>query len=282
MFQQTATEEFGKSLISWNILKITGRIFKNFYVPEFAENENRQSSSQSYPQKWTLCRKAPSFTDNQSLWYRKTREGLFLLSIIQAAGWPIWPLILCSVLAVALILERTFQLQDTKVMPANILTQTIEATQRGVPLTEMIQTLDKAGAMGPVLASGLRCLQANPKATSEDIQAHMQMAGRLAAQGLERYLPALATIASAAPLLGLLGTVVGMIEIFGAHTAANNQPALLAHGISVALYNTAFGLIVAIPALMFWRYFRTVVDRHVLAMEVAAERFARHLSRAGN
>ncbi len=204
-----------------------------------------------------------------------------MLSIIQAAGWPIWPLILCSVLAVALILERTLQLQDTKVMPANLLTQTIEATQRGVPLAEMIQTLDKAGTVGPVLASGLRCLQVNPQASMEDIQGHMQMAGRLAAQGLERYLPALATIASAAPLLGLLGTVVGMIEIFGAHTAANNQPALLAHGISVALYNTAFGLIVAIPALMFWRYFRTVVDRHVLAMEVAAEHFARHLSRAG-
>ena len=138
-------------------------------------------------------------------------------------------------------------------MPANILTQTIEASQRGVPLPEMIQALDKAGAMGPVLASGLRCLQANPQATSEDIQAQMQTAGRLAAQGLERYLPALATIASAAPLLGLLGTVVGMIEIFGAHTAANNQPALLAHGISVALYNTAFGLIVAWMAFALTR-----------------------------
>lgn len=203
-----------------------------------------------------------------------------MLSIIQAAGWPIWPLILCSIVALALILERSLQLQAAKVMPPNILTQTIEASQRGVPLPEMIQALDKAGAMGPVLASGLRCLQANPQATSEDIQAQMQMAGRLAAQGLERYLPALATIASAAPLLGLLGTVVGMIEIFGAHTAANNQPALLAHGISVALYNTAFGLIVAIPALMFWRYFRAVVDHHVLAMEVAAEHFARYLSRA--
>ncbi|WP_416560933.1 MotA/TolQ/ExbB proton channel family protein [Limnohabitans sp. yimb22184] len=202
-----------------------------------------------------------------------------MLSIIQAAGWPIWPLILCSIVALALILERCLQLQAAKVMPPNILTQTIEASQRGVPLPEMIQALDKAGAMGPVLASGLRCLKANPQATSEDIQAQMQTAGRLAAQGLERYLPALATIASAAPLLGLLGTVVGMIEIFGAHTAANNQPALLAHGISVALYNTAFGLIVAIPALMFWRYFRAVVDSHVLAMEVTAEQFARHLGR---
>jgi biopolymer transport protein ExbB len=206
-------------------------------------------------------------------------EGVFLLSIIQAAGWPIWPLILCSILALALILERFVQLQDAKVMPPHILAQTIEATQRGVPLQDMVQTLDQAGAMGPVLASGLRCVADNPKVSAEDIQASMQMAGRLAAQGLERFLPALATIASAAPLLGLLGTVVGMIDIFGAHTAANNQPALLAQGISVALYNTAFGLVVAIPSLMFWRYFRAVVDRQVLAMEVAAETFARHLIR---
>ena len=203
----------------------------------------------------------------------------FLLTIIQAAGWPIWPLILCSIVALALILERSFQLQNKRVMPHQILAQTIEATQRGVATEAMIQKLDKAGAMGPVLASGLRCLQDNPKASAQDLQAEMQMAGRLAAQQLERYLPALATVASAAPLLGLLGTVVGMIDIFGAHTAANNQPALLAHGISVALYNTAFGLVVAIPCLMFWRYFRAVVDRHVLAMEVAAETFARHLAR---
>lgn len=221
-----------------------------------------------------------AFTDNRASLFSEKLEGLLLLTIIQAAGWPIWPLILCSILALALILERGFQLQETKVMPPQILAQTIEALQRGVPLPEMVETLDKAGTMGPVLARGLRCLQDNTDATSEDIHASMQMAGRLAVQQLERYLPALSTIASAAPLLGLLGTVVGMIEIFGAHTAANNQPALLAHGISVALYNTAFGLIIAIPALMFWRYFRAVVDRHVLAMEVTAETFARHLSRA--
>jgi biopolymer transport protein ExbB len=201
-----------------------------------------------------------------------------LLSIIQAAGWPIWPLILCSVLALALILERAVQLQTAKVLPPQLLTQTIEAHRRGVPAAEMIQALDQAGTLGPVLASGLRCLQNKPHATAEDIQASMQMAGRLAAQSLERYLPALATIASAAPLLGLLGTVVGMIEIFGAHTTANQAPTLMAHGISVALYNTAFGLVVAIPCLMCWRYFRALVDRHVLAMEVTADAFARHLT----
>jgi biopolymer transport protein ExbB len=203
-----------------------------------------------------------------------------LLSIIQAAGWPIWPLILCSVVALALIVERWVQLQDEKVVPAKLLEQTIEATQRGMPVREMIEKLDQAGTMGPVLASGFRCLQDNPQVSDADLRSCMQMSGRMATQQLERYLPALATLASAAPLLGLLGTVVGMIDIFGAHTAANNQPALLAHGISVALYNTAFGLIVAIPSLMFWRYFRARVDRHVLAMEVMAEAFARHLSRS--
>lgn len=202
-----------------------------------------------------------------------------MFSIIQAAGWPIWPLILCSVLALALVLERAWRLQGRQVVPDRLLKQAIDATQRGVPVAEMIAKLDQAGVIGPVLASGLRCLQEHPQASKEDIQASMQMTGRLAAQRLERYLPALATIASAAPLLGLLGTVVGMIDIFGAHSAANQQPAVLAQGISVALYNTAFGLIVAIPTLMFWRYFRAVVDRHVLTMEVAAETFARHLGR---
>ena len=201
-----------------------------------------------------------------------------MLSIIQAAGWPIWPLILCSILALALVIERLVQLQNRKVTPPQTLEQAIEATRQGFPGEEVIARLEARGQLGPVLASGLRCLQKNPAATAEDVKDSMEMAGRIAAQNLERFLSALATIASVAPLLGLLGTVVGMIEIFGAHTAANNQPAQLAHGISVALYNTAFGLIVAIPALMFWRYFRAVVDRQLLDLEVAAERFARHLA----
>jgi biopolymer transport protein ExbB len=98
---------------------------------------------------------------------------------------------------------------------------------------------------------------------------------------MERYLSALATIASAAPLLGLLGTVIGMIEIFGSQTPngvlAGVNPAQLAHGISVALYNTAFGLMVAIPSLIFWRYFRATVDTHLPALELAADQFDRHL-----
>lgn len=201
-----------------------------------------------------------------------------MLSIIQAAGWPIWPLIVCSILAVALILERFYQLQARKVIPPKVLEQAMEASRKGMVSEDKLNQLDNAGLLGPVLASGIRCLQKNPQSSDEDLKSSMEMSGRIAAHHLERYLSALATIASVAPLLGLLGTVVGMIEIFGASTASTNQPALLAHGISVALYNTAFGLVVAIPALMFWRYFRGMVDRHLLSLEVSAERFARHLT----
>ena len=201
-----------------------------------------------------------------------------MLSIIQAAGWPIWPLILCSILALALIIERLFQLQTSRIMPPETLVKALGSTRHGFPSEETIAQLEQMGVLGPVLASGLRSLQTNPEASDEDVKSSMEMAGRMAARQLERYLTTLASIASAAPLLGLLGTVVGMIEIFGAHSSANNQPAQLAEGISVALYNTAFGLIVAIPALMFWRYFRSVVDNHLLTMEMASEQFCRHLN----
>ncbi len=205
-----------------------------------------------------------------------------MLSIIQAAGWPIWPLIVCSILAVALILERFYQLQPKKVIPPKVLEQAMEASRRAMVSEDKLNLLEKTGLLGPVLASGIRCLQKNPQSSDEDLKSAMEMSGRIAAHHLERYLSALATIASVAPLLGLLGTVVGMIEIFGASNASGSQPALLAHGISVALYNTAFGLIVAIPALMFWRYFRGLADRHLLAMEVSTERFARHLTQIRN
>lgn len=202
------------------------------------------------------------------------------MSIILAAGWPAWPLVFCSVLALALIIERLVALRETRVLPAKVLEHAIEATRGGLPGPDVLARLDKSGALGPILASGLHTLREHPEASHDQVIASMEMTGRAQAHRLERYLTALGTIASAAPLIGLLGTVVGMIEIFGAHQAGtSNQPAQLARGISIALYNTAFGLIIAIPALMFWRYFRATVDRYVLVMEMASERFARHLDK---
>jgi len=203
-----------------------------------------------------------------------------LFSIIQAAGWPIWPLIVCSILALALVIERFISLKVAKVAPPNLLDEVMAVTRTGVPGPEVINQLEKNSALGQVLASGLRMLTTNPRCSDEELRAGMEGTGRLVAHRLERYLSALATIASAAPLMGLFGTVVGMIEIFGSQApsgATGGNPAQLAHGISVALYNTAFGLIVAIPSLIFWRYFRARVDEFLLTLELAAEHLARHL-----
>lgn len=205
-----------------------------------------------------------------------------MFSIIQAAGWPIWPLVACSILALALIIERFISLKSSKVAPARLLDEVLTVSRKGVPSTAMVAQLERNSALGEVLASGFRALNANPRCSEADLRATMEGSGRLVAHRLEKYLSALATIASAAPLMGLFGTVVGMIEIFGSQSPAGGttggNPAQLAHGISMALYNTAFGLIIAIPALIFWRYFRAMVDSHLLTLELSSERLIRHLN----
>ena len=203
-----------------------------------------------------------------------------MLSIIQAAGWPIWPLILCSVVGLALIIERLFSLRRKRVAPPQLLDEVLLLSRSSLPAMDVVNKLEENSVLGQVLASGLRAMVVEPRTTERMLRQTFELAGRSAAQQLERYLNALGTIAATAPLLGLLGTVVGMIEIFGAQapTGATN-PAQLAHGISVALYNTAFGLIIAIPALMLHRYFRARVDAFALGMEQAAERMVPHLMR---
>ena len=206
-----------------------------------------------------------------------------MLSIIVAAGWPIWPLLAASVIALALVIERFINLQPARVLPPKLLDEAIAVSHTSAPAPELVTKLEQSSALGQLLAAGFRVLNSNPRVSEEELRAALEAAGRSVAHQLERYLAALATIASAAPLLGLLGTVIGMIEIFGAQApgaagAVSGNPAQLAHGISVALYNTAFGLIIAIPTAIFWRYFRSRVDTYLLNLELAAERFARHLN----
>ena len=210
-----------------------------------------------------------------------------MFSIIQAAGWPIWPLIACSILALALVIERFSSLKTSKVAPFNLLEEAITVSRTVVPAPAVVTQLEQNSLLGEILASGFRALNANPRISEPDLRATLEGAGQMAAHKLERYLAALATIASAAPLLGLLGTVIGMIEIFGSQAgggavggagASVGNPAQLAQGISIALYNTAFGLIVAIPSLIFWRYFRARVDGYLLQMELSSEKFLRHLN----
>jgi len=189
-------------------------------------------------------------------------------------------LLLCSIAALALIIERLSSLRPSRVMPAKLLDEVVSVTRAHLPTADVVNKLADNSVLGGVLASGLRTVIAEPRITEDGLRSAFESAGRAAVHRLERYLNALGTIASAAPLLGLLGTVIGMIEIFGSQTPnGGSNPALLAHGISVALYNTAFGLIVAIPSLMFYRYFRGVVDAYTLDMEQAADRLVPHLMR---
>jgi biopolymer transport protein ExbB len=203
-----------------------------------------------------------------------------LISIIQAAGWPIWPLILCSIAALALIIERLSSLRPVRVAPAKLLDEVLAITRQSLPNEEVVRKLADNSVLGSVLAAGIRAASQDHVRDEAQLRQSFEAAGRAAVHRLERYLNALGTIASAAPLLGLLGTVVGMIEIFGAQSpTSGTNPEQLAHGISVALYNTAFGLIIAIPSLMFYRYFRGRVDEFVLQLEMAAERLLPNLLR---
>jgi biopolymer transport protein ExbB len=203
-----------------------------------------------------------------------------LFSIIQAAGWPIWPLLLCSIAALALVLERLSSLRRARVVPPKLLDEVISVTRASLPTADVVNKLADNSVLGKVLATGIRAVIADPRTSEAALRGTFESAGRAAVHRIERYLNTLGTIASAAPLLGLMGTVIGMIEIFGSQTpTGGNNPALLAHGISVALYNTAFGLMIAIPTLMFYRYFRGLVDGYTLDMEQATDRLVPHLMR---
>ena len=189
-----------------------------------------------------------------------------MFAIVEAAGWPIWFLIFASIIAVGLITERLLYLRSSRIAPPALLSEVVnDLKKRGVS-DEMLATLSKSSPLGCIFAAGLKNIKSTPEVMKESIEE----AGRATTHELERFLTTLGTIASISPLLGLFGTVVGMIEIFGAQTAAGNSPAVLAHGISVALYNTAFGLIVAIPSMIFYRHFRAKVDSLTIEMEQQA------------
>jgi len=189
-----------------------------------------------------------------------------LIALIEAAGWPIWFIIVASVVALAIIGERWWSLRESIVMPRDLLAQTIQDYRQNNVSPQMLARLAKGSPLGQVFAAGLR----NAKNPSEIIKEAIEESGRTAAIELERFLTTLGTIAAISPLLGLFGTVVGMIEIFGSQTPQGGNPLVLAHGISIALYNTAFGLVVAVPAMIFYRHFRAKVDVMLVDMEMQA------------
>ena len=187
-------------------------------------------------------------------------------SLIQAAGWPIWPLLAASIVALALIFERLYSLRQSVVAPLGLVDQVLAEFRQGGATTELLVRTARRAPLGRLLAAGL----ANVKSPRPVMKEAIEEVGRVVIHELERFLTTLGTIAAMAPLMGLFGTVVGMIEIFGSQSAAGSNPIQLAHGISIALYNTAFGLIVAIPAMIFYRHFRAKVDALVVEMEQQA------------
>ncbi|MCW5624425.1 MAG: MotA/TolQ/ExbB proton channel family protein [Burkholderiales bacterium] len=188
-----------------------------------------------------------------------------MLAIIEAAGWPIWPIIAASIVALGIIGERAWTLRRQSVAPPALLASTVQEYRVKGATPELLARLIGDSPLGRVFAAGLR----NVKSSREVMKEAIEEAGRGVAQELDRYLTTLGTIATMAPLLGLLGTIIGMIEIFGSQGPGGMaNPAALAHGIAIALYNAAFGIIVAVPSLIFYRHFRAKVDALVVEMEL--------------
>jgi biopolymer transport protein ExbB len=201
-----------------------------------------------------------------------------MYSILLSAGWPIWPLLIISIIGLAIIIERAWYLRQIHLFPKGRLEQVFGVAnaisqQKAVPAAE-IDALNQISPVSPLFCCALSEKIAGSSADSalEELQARAQTTWLK----LDRYLGALATIATVAPLLGLFGTVVGMIEIFGSQGAINGgagSPQQLAHGISVALYNTAFGLLIAIPALAAWRGLKAMANQR----QHECEEFTRQL-----
>ena len=187
-------------------------------------------------------------------------------SIIQAAGWPIWPLILASIIALALIFERMWSLRTSVVAPPGLVDRVLGEYRQQGATPELIAKTAAAGPLGRILAAGL----VNVKSPRPVMKESIEEVGQVVTHDLDRFLTTLGSIAAMSPLLGLFGTVIGMIEIFGSQSSSASNPIQLAQGISIALYNTAMGLIVAIPAMIFYRHFRAKVDGLVVEMQQQA------------
>jgi biopolymer transport protein ExbB len=191
-----------------------------------------------------------------------------LFAILQSAGWPIWFLLAASIIAVALIIERSISLSSKKIIPPQLFDQVVDVYRRQGVSEQVLERLAADSPLGTVLAAGLR----NHRSSRYVMKEAIEEAGRAVAHEMERFLTTLGTIATASPLLGLFGTVIGMIEIFASQSPTGSNPAQLAHGISIALYNTAFGIAIAIPSLIFYRHYKNKVDILVVEMELLASK----------
>ena len=186
--------------------------------------------------------------------------------IILAAGWPIWPLIFASIIALAIIGERFWSLRHEIVAPSDLLPEVQKLLNQGAIKKDVIAKIKEHSLLGEIFASAL----INSNTSAAHIKEAIEESGRGVNFKLEKYLSTLGTIAAVAPLLGLLGTVIGMVDLFSSFTNSGHDVAVFARGISVALYNTAAGIVVAVPAMIFYRFFRSKVDDLIFDMEQQA------------
>jgi len=190
-----------------------------------------------------------------------------VLELIKAGGVLMWPLLLCSIISLAIIAERFWSLQTKRIAPKNLLARVWQWQKSGQLEAGKLQELRDDSPLGRILAAGL----VNSRHDRDVMKESIEEVGRHVVHEMERFLNTLGTIAAITPLLGLLGTVIGMIKVFAVITAEGvGNPAVLAEGISEALITTATGLTIAIPSLMFFRYFHGRVDDHVVTMEQEA------------
>ena len=186
--------------------------------------------------------------------------------IIIAAGWPIWPLIATSVFGVAIILERLWSLRESYVIPQNLMEDVKKLVGSGSIKRDAVEALRANSPLGEIMAVAIE----NQNSSLEIIKDSIEEVGSQVSYKLERYLGALSTISTVAPLLGLFGTIIGMVELFSSFTSSGHDVAVFARGISIALYNTAGGIVVAVPAMIAFRFFRSKVDHLVNEMEQQA------------
>ncbi len=190
-----------------------------------------------------------------------------MFELIRAGGWVMWPIVLCSIAALAIIGERLWSLRRRAVCPPGLLAQAQQWLQQNQLDEARLRLMGESSPLGRILAAGL----VNRHHEREIVKEAIEDAGRHVLPELERYLRSLGTIAAISPFLGLLGTVLGMIQMFSGISAQGiGDPTLVAQGIAKALITTAAGLVVAIPAVMFYRYFRGRVDELMLDMEKEA------------
>ena len=183
--------------------------------------------------------------------------------IIQAAGWPIWPLILTSIIGVAIILERFWSLRKSQIIPEGLMVEINTMIKQNNLDDNKLDILKNSSPLGDLLSVAIL----KRKNSVEVIKSALEERAGIIVHNLERYLGVLVTIATVAPLLGLFGTIIGMVELFSSFTSSGHDVAVFARGISIALYNTAGGIVVAVPAMIAYRFFRSKIDNYLNEME---------------